>query len=212
MQLFNFHTHKSSSFNNEISIWNISVEDVEKYEGLCSVGVHPWDIREPEVIAQIESVRNRSLLGNVVAIGECGLDKLCNVDFALQVAVFEQMIVISETSQKPLILHCVKAFDELISLKNRYAPKQNWIIHGFRGNVIQAKQLLQTGFYFSFGAKYNSEAIKVLPLWTFFIETDDALECIADVYSKIATDRNISIEELSEAMKMNANNILKLKI
>ncbi len=149
---------------------------------------------------------------NFIAIGECGLDKLCETSFDLQTRTFRQMIELSEQYEKPLIIHCVKAFDELISLKKEYLPKQPWVIHGFRGNPIQAKQLIQQGFCLSFGPKHNIETIKNVPLWAVFTETDDSDCSIDEVYRLVASELNISVEELAGNIRNNAIKYLKLAI
>jgi TatD DNase family protein len=71
---------------------------------------------------------------NCFALGECGLDKITASDFELQKVVFKKQIQLSEKHQKPLIIHCVKAHQELIEIKKELKPKQVWIFHGFNTN------------------------------------------------------------------------------
>ena len=215
MYWINLHTHKKSDGENEISILDLSATDL-KTMGLshkyCSLSLHPWFLNRDSLSADTISIELNSLNNNVLAIGECGLDKSCETDFQLQMDAFEQMISISEYCQKPLIIHCVKAFDELLALKNRRHPQQKWILHGFRGKALQAIQLQKQGFYFSFGANYHIETIKALPLDSIFAETDDSGLSIHFIYKKMASDLSISVEELGTIIMNNSIEILKLKI
>ena len=54
---------------------------------------------------------------------EAGLDKLASADILLQKEVLIRQILLSESVGKPLVIHCVKAFNELIELKKRYRPQ-----------------------------------------------------------------------------------------
>jgi TatD DNase family protein len=212
MKLFDFHTHRVPLLG-EVAIYNAKVEeDVETISGFVSIGIHPWYIDQSKLDEQIGIVANKVKLSNVLAIGECGLDKVCSTDFKLQIQAFEAMIAISERVCKPLIIHCVKAFDELIAAKIRFEPKQTWVIHGFRGNEFQAKQLLSKGFCFSIGEKFNANAIKVIPLNSLFLETDESSVSIESIYQAVAFQKGISVEELSLQVVSNVNNRFKIDL
>ena len=161
-----------------------------------SVGLHPWHIDKN----LMSEVRRLAALPTVVAIGETGLDKNMakdKDDFSLQKEIFAEHILISEEVKKPLIIHCVKAWDELLSLRKTLNPSMPWIIHGFRGNAILATQLLNAGLYLSFGINHNAEALKAA--WdkgSLFTETDDMDIDIREVCTTIARKLDISINEL----------------
>ena len=109
----------------------------------------------------------------------------------MQIAVFEKQIALAEKYQKPLVLHLVAAFDELIEIKKRLKISVPIIIHGFSKNENLAKQLLNNGFYLSFG-KYlvrNPElesVFKSVPNDKFFLETDTIKETLEEVYQALA--------------------------
>jgi len=74
-----------------------------------------------------------------------------------------------------------------------------WIIHGFRGKETLAIQLINAGFYLSFGPLYNREALKAA--WIkrrLLAETDDSKTDIRHRYQQIADDLSVSEQELSE--------------
>ncbi|MFZ4457275.1 MAG: TatD family hydrolase [Bacteroidales bacterium] len=212
MKLFDLHTHRIDA-DDSFSIYNAKQdEDIALLSRFCSVGIHPWFVEKTDLEKRIAEIKEQSFLTNVVAIGECGLDKISSTDFELQIQAFESMVEIAETCCKPLILHCVKAFDELILIRNRVKPIQPWVIHGFRGNATQLKQLLAKGFCFSIGEKFNVEAIKVLPLNAIFVETDDSELPIESIYRLIAVTKQMSVEELSAQIEHNVRNILKINL
>lgn len=212
MKLIDLHTHRSDRAG-IVSIYNAKEEeDVAQLDRNCSVGIHPWYVSDVDIEERIAVVEEKSNLRNVVAIGECGLDKVCSTDFGLQMQAFEAMIAISERVCKPLIIHCVKAFDELIAAKIRFEPKQTWVIHGFRGNEFQEKQLLSKGFCFSIGEKFNANAIKVIPLNSLFLETDESSVSIELIYQAVAFQKGISVEELSLQVVSNVNNRFKIDL
>ena len=135
----------------------------------------------------------------VWAIGECGLDKYSQVDFDIQKQYFIKQIKLSELTHKPLIIHCVKAYNELLNLKKIYKPTQPWLIHGFRKNKNVAEQLIKAGCFLSFGQYYNPEALTfAFQAGHAFLETDMDVMPIEDVYQKVKqTLEASSIMEIS---------------
>jgi len=85
---------------------------------------------------------------SIVAIGETGLDRLKGPSFDVQIPVFKKHIELSENLGKPVIIHCVKAWEELIQIRRETKPTQSWIIHGYRGKPELTKRLIQEGFLF----------------------------------------------------------------
>jgi TatD DNase family protein len=141
------HTHGKSEFN-PFSVRNLRVKEVALFfdseeHRFCSVGIHPWyaDQENPEELASLFCYASDK---RWTAIGECGLDKNISVTFAVQKSIFERQISFSESLKKPLIIHCVGYFNELLEIRNRLRPSQLWIVHGFRGKPELAKQLLKT--------------------------------------------------------------------
>jgi TatD DNase family protein len=124
---------------------------------------------------------------------------------------------LAEKYQKPLVLHLVAAFDELIAIKKRLKISVPIIIHGFSKNEQVAKQLVDNGFYLSFG-KYllrNPElesVFKSIPNDKFFLETDTIEESLDEVYALAAKYKNTSKVELIEIVNSNFKNVFKSTI
>jgi TatD DNase family protein len=139
----------------------------------------------------------------VLAIGEAGIDKLSQTNLSLQINIFEQHARLAEQLGKPLIIHAVRATDELIKLKKSIRPTQAWIIHGFRGKAALADEYIRQGFYLSFGDKYQEEALRTMPVERFFIETDESTTPVDALYERAAALRNTPPEAFKEAIRQN---------
>ena len=171
-----------------------------------SVGMHPWHIQTaapPAVRHEMDILASLAGHPQVLAVGEAGLDKLADAPQAVQIEVFEYQARLSMELGKPLVIHLVKAMDELLKLKRQIKPTNPWIIHGFRGKAVLAEEYLRHGFYLSFGEKYQEEALRITPSGRLFLETDESDVPIADVYSRAAQVRCVSLAELTEALQEN---------
>ena len=150
---------------------------------------------------------------NIKAIGECGLDRACDVDFEIQKEVFITQIELSEQIAKPLIIHAVRTYPDIISIRKETKAKQTWIIHGFQGNEQSAEQLLKHGIYLSLGDvlfKNETKAkqlLQVIPTDMLFLETDVAERTIVEVYEKAASLSGIEMDKLRNDI---FNNFVKI--
>lgn len=138
-------------------------------------------------------------------IGECGLDRLCTTPYAIQRAAFEAQIALSEQWCRPLVLHCVRALDDVLQLKRKTI--QPWIWHGFRGKPEQLRQLLNRGFYVSFGFRFNEESLRSCPLNRLFLETDDEPRPVHELYHTVASLLGITEEHLIEQLWINVHSL-----
>ena len=199
MILLDIHTHNIESDS------KTAILDSPDYipERIISLGIHPWNI-DNGWKKSFHSIEKLATNSNVVAIGECGLDSLRSTATAeTQEEVFIAHARLAEKYGKPLIIHCVKAFDKLISLKRLILPQQTWIIHGFRGKPQQARQLARAGFYISLGEHFNPSTAKEIPADRLFVESDESMMPIADIYAAVAAARDITTGELAEQIERN---------
>ena len=139
-------------------------------DGWYSAGIHPLEADLADTY--LPWLEHMAQQPNVLAIGECGIDKLKGPDMAIQLPVFESQIKLSERVGKPLLIHNVKATDILMALRKKYKPKQEWIIHGYRGGPQLTQQLLSHGFSLSYGERYNAESYAMTPADRRYHETD----------------------------------------
>ncbi len=206
----NIHTHQPVSAN-ETAIANF-YENFERVtvKGLFSIGLHPCFPAH----AGLEKVKQWSTHPAVIAIGECGLDKICTTDFLLQQKIFEQQVQLAKSLQKPLIIHCVKAWDEV--LKILQACKVPVVFHGFNKSKELALQLTAKGYYISFGKALEQDRIKqilpMLPAQHILLETDMAEMPISTIYEWAAAAMAIDLNSLSLQIEKNAVAVFGNKI
>ena len=217
MQFINLHTHHHSNQSNTFELVNQYPLEYHSSIPYYSMGIHPWFIKEATLDQEFEILTQKIQDKNCLAIGECGLDKRIDVPLDLQKAVFERQLLLAQHVQKPVIIHCVAAFDELIECTKRLQIKVPIIVHGFSKNSQLANQLIQQGFYISFG-KYLfqmpnlASVLNQIPEERFFLETDTALQTIEDVYQLVAKSKGISVPALQEKVKQNFESIFNTKI
>lgn len=212
----NVHTHLKQDVNTAcIQQVNAGEWVLVNSDDLYSVGFHPWNIDEHSWQKTNEKLKCEVLHSSVVAIGESGLDKACTTPFSLQTDVFTAMIELSESVQKPLIIHCVRAFNEIIELNKKYLPTQCWIIHGFNRNQNIASSLLDQQMILSFGAEIlkndspSLEVLKNIPENSFFLESDTSDVKMELIYNRAAHLRQENVEALKERLYSNFINIFK---
>lgn len=215
MVLYDIHTHlqsfsKINGYDIEyiLNTYPFDFEEVKRKQPLAhyfSCGIHPWYSENYKTQFDLlkEIVRSNS---SIVAIGEIGLDKVKGLDIATQMQIFRMQAQLAEEMDKPVIIHCVKAWDELIALKRELNPPQPWVIHGYRGGLEQTKQLLKFGFYFSIGEFYNTDAIKEIPLTSLFLETDMSDISVFTIYHNVAADMGVIVTKLIDIVGKNVSN------
>ena len=204
---FNRHTHTSTHPETEILSLAPEQHSADIHMEYSSVGIHPWHLTLENSESQWEALRQSVKDKRIIAIGECGLDKLQGPSLELQTSLFKQEATLAEECSLPLIIHCVKAFNELIQLKKEISPRQPWIIHGFRGKLPLAADCIRHGFYLSIGSRFQADALKAIPLDHLFIETDESEESIGSIYQRIAETKGISLQELTEAINKNVREV-----
>jgi TatD DNase family protein len=192
--MIDIHTHKEACDKAIVSLFHNS--DIPRC-GFFSIGVHPWKVEDYN--NDDTELKKKIMHSRCLAIGECGLDKLKGVELYQQISVFEKHIIWSEQFKKPLIIHCVKAFNEIIKLKMERNPDQEWIIHGFNSKTSILKELLNHGFYISLGIDLLSSREKlktyldIIPDNRLFLETDDSGGNISDIYKFSAKFKGIDL-------------------
>ena len=208
MFFFNIHTHQYTNQKEVLEIVNQYPQEFDNSIPNYSIGIHPWYIVEERINSDLQIIENKLQEDNCFALGECGLDKRVESSMALQQMVLEKQLALAEKYQKPVILHCVAAFQELIAVKKKLNISVPMIIHGFSKNIEVASQLVNSGFYLSFG-KYlllNKELELVfnsVPNDRLFLETDTVEQDISEVYQLAAKYKNIEVEEMKTIINTN---------
>ena len=214
MKFFNLHTHQFSNQLDVVELVNQYPQEFDAAIPYYSIGIHPLYIDENRLESDFQILEQKLELPKCLALGECGLDKRAETSFEVQQSVFERQLAFAEKHRKPLVIHCVAAFQELIEIKKKLKISVPMIIHGFSKKVELAKQLIDNGFYVSFGKNLlrNPElesVFKSIPNDRFFLETDTIEEGIEDVYALAAKYKEIELSELQEIVNNNYNTVFK---
>ena len=155
----------------------------------------------------MNELKMQSKKQNVLAIGECGLDRICEIPYKLQQEIFKQQIIWANEIAKPIIIHCVKAHDEVLQLLNDNPCNVPVIFHGFNNKKEIADKLIKKGYFISFGKALFNPSVEIvfntIPLENIFLETDDSDADIESIYCQAARIKNISLNQLSLQLKKN---------
>jgi TatD DNase family protein len=213
----NFHDHGSVPLDGVFSVDNIMVHEgrtPSAMRGIThTVGAHPWFLTDDNFESHLLKVRDMAGSDNVMAIGETGFDKVKGPSIDLQRRAFERHFAIAEELSKPLIIHCVRAWPEIIEEKKRLKPTTPWVIHGFKGKKELAQQLCDKGFYLSAWVEWairpvSSDTLNNMPLDRLFLETDGFDIGIEPVYKVVSGYLGMEVEGLKEQIFKNFNSIL----
>lgn len=205
MEFFDFHHHSQQ----KLGIYNLNLYE-NATNSWFSAGIHPKDASFEQENELLSWLNNVAIDKNCVAIGECGLDSLVSNFSNVQEYFFEKQISLANDLKKPLIIHCVRKFYEVIGFQKK--SKQPMIIHGFNKKESIAKDLLKHNFYLSFGKAVleNLSLQKIVeetPINKLFLESDDAQFPIENLYQKTSEIKKIPIDVLIKQIQENLETI-----
>lgn len=224
--------------------WQNAAQLCARYEGLCyAAGIHPhwieqqqWfqkdaqgllvDATREKIVALIRDQIVQSTKAEkpyCVAVGECGLDKLITTPMALQQQLLNLHIDIANQLAKPLIIHCVRAHNEMIALLKKNKPKAGGVIHAFSGSYEIAHEYIGLDFCLGIGGTITYEraqktraAVAKIPLDYLLLETDapdmplqgkqgqrNSPEYIPHIAQVLAQLRNESLQDIAAATRRN---------
>jgi TatD DNase family protein len=201
----NAHTHHPKDEFHEVYNQTLG----EELHTWFSVGIHPWD--SANALNSIQLIENLIQLKGCLAVGETGLDRLRGPELREQMTVFQHHIDLSEKYQLPMMIHCVRCWNELKSIRRIVKPKQEWVFHGAsKASLIE--DIMKEGMTISIGADIiTNEALQVklksVPIDKILVETDDSNSAIELIYTKIAEIFGISIESLQVQIEENFKRI-----
>jgi TatD DNase family protein len=161
-----------------------SLELAEQYDFIyATAGIHPHDVKTINDTTYVELKR---LLAHprMIAVGEIGLDYFKNYSPQdLQRTHFRKQLELARELDKPIIVHCRDANEDMISILSEfYEPNEkarSGIFHCFSGDQKLADKALEMGFYISFSgsvtfkkSKELRAVAKTIPADRLFVETD----------------------------------------
>jgi len=204
------HTHHSATSDQVIAVRSLFLQEIDLNTEIkfpFSAAIHPWhsDGLEPKKVSDmLEKLTKQKKL---LAIGETGLDKACSSDYKQQMKVFELQLDFAEACHKPVIIHAVKSWNDLTTIIKR--AKTPCILHGYAEGITLTRQFIEMGCFFSPGKSLFKltprilEAIQLIPLTSFFLETDESQIPIEEIYLQFSKIRNLSLETLKIQIQKN---------
>jgi TatD DNase family protein len=201
------HTHHHPSTPGEAIVQLMSDAFYPQQGHFYSVGLHPWEIKD-DWRTQMAGLLVKALHPQVAMIGEAGIDKKNGAaPLEVQMEVFREHVRLSELLRKPLIIHCVKGFDEVLAIRKEMKAALPWLIHGFRGGIEQWQQLSRAGLLVSIGEHYDEELVKELPLSQLFIESDERGDLLT-IYNFVSETKHVEASELAQHVAANIYSLL----
>jgi TatD DNase family protein len=202
---FDIHAHANSDWL-EHTIYSFDCQQIDPIQKLppqYSIGLHPWYLQEDTTDSLLEQIEKKLQDQSCKMVGECGLDRLRGPEIKIQWQALEDQADLAMQANRPLLLHCVRAYDLLLSFRKKQYHHIPMIIHGFRGSLELASQLTQKGYFLSFGPMVLQSPEKLKALLTtldlpFFLETDEHQMSIEDFYYQTAILLQIEVDELKD--------------
>ena len=216
MLLIDIHTHKHAEPDpGVLTLPNVIVSKESIYRTPCSAGIHPWYIDE-NFDRQFETLKMYHQKEGVIAVGECGLDKMTGTPWDRQLMAFEKQIELANEINKPLILHCVRAYSEVYSALNNKHNQVPVMMHGYSKNWSLAESLLENGYYLSLGPHILKggmmEVINNIPLDRLFLECDDKNAKISEIYAYFCRVRKLPLQDLQQQILLNFKRVFNYTI
>ena len=211
----NIHTHKPGQ---GINIVDPCLGEVAlPTEGVVfySMGLHPLFL-DGTAEVRLAEIEKAAAGGEIVAVGEAGLDRNSPVPMDVQMDVFRSQAEIAGRYGLPLIIHGVRAIPELITVYNLCRRPEKWIMHGFNNRREILQDLLRHGFYISAGRHVmNPEShiynlLPELPDNRLFIETDNSDFTIVDIYRSVARRKKMDIGDLQQIVRSNFERLFRI--
>jgi len=177
---------------------------------LRTAGIHPWEAGTMTAEQAVRQLAAALDAGGAQAVGEIGLD-FVRADTPekrdAQIALFCAQLTAACERRLPVVLHCVRAFEETMRLLRGQEPRAV-IFHGFVGSREQARRALNRGYLLSFGERTFAsprtlEALRATPLAQLFMETDESPVSIEEIYARTAALLAVDVATLKQATTEN---------
>lgn len=144
------------------------------------IGLHPCDVKSETYEHELAFVENKLLEEKFAAVGEIGLDLYWDTTtLELQKYAFIKQINLAKKFKLPIIIHIRDAFKEALEILEKEKDSDLYgIVHCFSGNLEQAKQFIDLGFYLGIGGVVTfkngkiDKFLKEIPLENIVLETD----------------------------------------
>jgi len=210
--LIDIHTHQHLNNTKNFALFS-QIHANFIHAPYYSIGLHPWSVEKID----LEDWKKHFLpyLAKSLAIGEVGLDKIKVINFELQKSVFLYFLELAIEHKKPIIIHLVKAYEEMLTIFKHYQPTIPIIFHAYHAPTEFTKAMMNYQSYFSFGWRELNRknccliADKKMITKKFFLETDDGQQSIEECYLRASQMLGLTIDNIIEITQINFQEIFK---
>jgi len=208
----NIHTHRPQPGVQRLATWMPDKEG-DAPPPPYAAGIHPWSLAGM-TDAELEEVLNLLQKSNPAAIGEIGLDYAQAREEAARLrqhTFFAAQLDMAAGRGLPVVVHCVRALEDTLRILREH-PVRAAIFHGFTGTPEEAARITGAGCFLSFGertfhSRKTTEALRSTPLDRLFLETDESLLPVAEIYRQAAEILEINILSLKKQITKNYQTI-----
>ena len=217
IRYIDFHTHSAGGSSDTVAVRNLMAGDEAPADfsanTLFSAGIHPWQLTDDNLGQMQTELLLTAAHPHVVVIGEAGFDRLRGAQGEVQYRAFLFQAHIDAEMGKPVVIHCVKGWDELRRVRREVKPGRPWVIHGFRGSGSLAASLAEEGFWFSLGAKgLTTEVLDSIYHEKLLLETDDSGTQISEVYRLFGAAAGYDEQRAESLVRNNFNTLLNFSL
>lgn len=140
-------------------------------------GLHPTSVKS-DYQECLDSIYSK--INGIVAIGEIGMDLYWDATFVNeQKEALDYQLSVAESMQLPVIIHCRKAFSEIMDVLDCHKNKGlRGVFHCFSEDYEAAKKVMDYNFYIGVGGVLTykksqlQEIVTKVPLSQILLETD----------------------------------------
>lgn len=209
-----------------------AVDFANKHENVwASVGLHPHDAKNGvEAVQQLRVLLDRDKKGEIVAIGECGLDYFYdNSPRDVQYDMLHAQLELAKDFDTPLIFHVREAFDDFWPIFDQYRGLRG-VLHSYTDSLQNMEKGLERGLFFGVNGistftkvDEQKEMFAAIPLERLLLETDAPFltptpkrgsinepAYVRFVAEHAAKQRSINVEEVAFHTTRNANELFSL--
>lgn len=194
---------------------------------MSMIGLHPCSVKEnyeDELRIVSDFLEQRTF----IAIGETGLDFYWDKTFTTQqYEAFHKQIEWAIHFDFPVVIHSRNSIDECIKViaENQHGQLKG-VFHCFSGNIEQANQIIDLGFYLGIGGVVTfknsglDKVMKTIDLEKIVLETDapylapvpfrgkrNEPAYLKYVVEKLAEIKNLSVEEIAMVTTANSEKL-----
>ena len=190
----------------------------DKYDNVHAALGYFYTLADEITDEEIELLDRQLGSDNVVAVGEIGLDYYHTKENRdKQIELFENMLVLAEKHDLPVIVHSRKAMQDTFDILKKHDVVGS--MHSYQGSAEMAQQFIRLGFYIGVGGtithKNNKKARRMLEntdINHMLLETDSPYLSPEEKRGEMNTPLNIRYvsRKIAEELDMEESDVIEI--